>query len=248
MIEIEYINNKIAILYLNRPDKLNAMNYDFWFDLPKEIDKLENDDKLKVVIIQGKGKAFSAGLDLMEFMKKVKENTDSMRPVEKREYIYRLILDMQKGFNKIANGKKIYIGAISGYCIGGGLDMVSALDIRLASLDAIFSLRETKVGIVDDLGALTRLPKIIGEGETKILAFTGKDIDAKEAERIKLVNKVFDSRDDLYQGALNLAKEISLNKSNVLEGVKDVLNYSSEHSVEDSLNYVALRNSSFLEI
>jgi len=248
MINVEYINKKIAVLYLNRPEKLNAMNFEFWENLPVEIDNLENDPKLKTVIIAGKGKAFTAGLDIMGFMKRIQDETVEMKGVEKREYLYQLILNMQSGFNKIANSKKVYIASVHGYCIGGGLDMISACDIRLASEDALFSLRETKVGIVDDLGSLNRLPNIIGEGETRLLAFTGKDIDAKEALRIGLVNIIFKDGDELFEESIKLAKEISRNKKDVLEGVKDVLNYNLNHSAEDGLNYVALRNSSFLEI
>jgi enoyl-CoA hydratase len=248
MIKIDYINKKIAVLYLNRPEKLNAMNFNFWKDLPNEIDKLESDENLKVVIIVGEGKAFSAGLDIMEFMKTLQETTSSMKGIEKREYLYKLILEMQSGFNKIANGKKVYIASINGYCIGGGLDMISACDIRLSSRDAIFSLRETKVGIVDDLGSLNRLPSIIGEGETRLLAFTGKDINSEEAFRIKLISKIYENKEELFEESIKLAKEISRNKKDVLEGVKDVLNYNLNHSSEDGLNYVALRNSSFLDI
>ena len=248
MINVEFINKKIAVLYLNRPEKLNAMNFDFWKDLPIEIEKLETKSDLKVVIIAAKGKAFSAGLDIMGFMKEVQSQTFEMKPVVKREYLYKLILDMQKGFNKIASGKKVYIAAVNGYCIGGALDMISACDIRLASEDAIFSLRETKVGIVDDLGAINRLPRIIGEGETRLLAFTGKDIDSNEALRIKLVNRLYENSEELLKESIKLAKEIARNKKDVLEGVKDVLNYNLNHSVEDALNYVALRNSSLLDI
>ena len=248
MIKIEYVNKKIAILYLDRAEKLNAMNFEFWEELPIKIAELENNEKLKTVIIMGEGKAFTAGLDIMGFMKTIQEKTESMKGVTKREYLYKLILNMQKGFNMIANGKNVYIAAVHGYCIGGGLDMISACDIRIASKDAIFSLRETKVGIVDDLGSLNRLPNIIGEGETRLLAFTGKDIDAEEALRIKLINLIFENKEELTKEAIKLAKEISRNKKDVLEGVKDVLNYNLTHSAEDGLNYVALRNSSFLEI
>ncbi len=248
MIKIEYINKKIAILFLDRPEKLNAMNFKFWEELPIKVNELENDTDLKTVIIMGKGKSFTAGLDIMGFMKTVQEKTSSMKGVEKRDFLYHLILNMQKGFNMIANGKKVYIAAVHGYCIGGGLDMISACDIRIASQDAVFSLRETKVGIVDDLGSLNRLPNIIGEGETRLLAFTGKDINTDEALRIKLINLSFENKEELKLGAIKLAKEISRNKKDVLEGVKDVLNYNLLHSAEDGLNYVALRNSSFLEI
>ena len=247
MITIERVNKKIAILNLDREEKLNAMDFDFWEELPSKIDELEGDDKLKVVIVTGKGKAFSAGLDLMGFVKKLNQKTEDLKGIKKRKYIYELILKMQSGFNKIRNGKKIYIAAVNGYCIGAGLDMIAACDIRVASDNAIFSLRETKVGIVADLGSLNRLSGIIGEGETRLLAFTGMDIDSKEALRIKLVNRVY-STEDYFEETVKLAKLIASNNKNTLEGVKSILNYNLNHSEEDGLDYVALRNSSFLEL
>ena len=245
MIKIEKVSSKIVILYLNRPEKLNAMNFKFWGKLPEVIEELENNPKISVVIIAGEGRAFSAGLDIKDFAINFKENIIAETHIQ-REALYKQILLMQKGFDMMANGKKIYISAVHGVCIGGGLDMISATDLRFCSKDAIFSLREIKLGIVADLGSLNRLPYIIGESNTKLLAYTGKDINSTEALRIGLVNTIYENKDELLKNVIKTARDIAINDKKVLSGIKDVLDYNLKHSIDDSLNYVALRNSSFL--
>ena len=247
MIKVEKLNKDIVILYLDRANKLNAMNFNFWKELPETISKIENDSDIKVVIIAGEGRGFSAGLDVKDFAINFHKSITAETP-QKRDQLYKQILLMQKGFNMMANGEKIYLSAIHGVCIGGGLDMIAATDLRFCSEDAIFSLREIKLGIVADLGSLNRLPYIIGEGNTKLLAYTGKDIDSKEALRIGLVNSIYKDKDILLENVINIAKDIATNSFKALSGIKDVMRYSKNHTINDSLNYVALRNSSFLDI
>ena len=221
------------------------MNFNFWIELPKTIEELESNPKLSVVIIAGEGRGFSAGLDIKDFAINFKDNILA-ETASQREALYKQILQMQKGFDMMANGKKIYISAIHGVCIGGGLDMISATDLRFCTKDSIFSLREVKLGIVADLGSLNRLPNIIGEGETKLLAYIGKDIDSTEALRIKLVNQIYEDKEELLKSVIKVAKEIAINDRGTLSGIKEVLDYNKNHSTDDGLKYVALRNSSFL--
>jgi len=138
------------------------------------------------------------------------------------------------------------IAAIHGWCIGGGLDLASACDIRLASADAKISLRETKIAIVADLGSLQRVPTLIGQGLTRELAFTGRDIGAEEAKAIGLVNHVYADKDALWAAADALAAQIAANAPLTVRGVKQVLDYSRDHSIDDGLNYVAAWNSAFM--
>ena len=138
------------------------------------------------------------------------------------------------------------IAAVSGWCIGGGVDVVAAADIRLASADAKFSVREVKVAIVADLGSLQRLAGIIGEGHLRELAYTGKDIDAARAEKIGLVNDVYPDQDAVLAAARELAAEIAANPPLVVQGVKDVLGHEREREVADGLRYVAAWNAAFL--
>jgi enoyl-CoA hydratase len=139
------------------------------------------------------------------------------------------------------------IAAITGWCIGSGLDLISACDIRVCSADARFSLREVKMAMVADLGSLQRLPALIGEGHTRELAFTGKDIDAADAARIGLVNEVFAQPEELFAAAHQLAIHIADNSPLVVQGIKQVLNASQEQSLAEGLRYVALWNTAFLQ-
>jgi enoyl-CoA hydratase len=138
------------------------------------------------------------------------------------------------------------IAAIQGPCIGGGVDLACACDVRLASRDATFSVREVKVAIVADLGSLQRLPPIVGEGHARELAFTGKTIDADRAARIGLVNDVLPTRDELDAGAQAIAQEIADNPPLTVRGVKDVLDFGRGRRVEEGLAYVAAYNAAFL--
>jgi enoyl-CoA hydratase len=153
---------------------------------------------------------------------------------------------MQDAISVVETCSKPVIAAVSGWCIGAGVDLISACDIRICSNDARFSVREIKVAIVADLGSLQRLPHIIGEGHTRELALTGKDIDAARALRIGLVNDVYDTPEALIDAATKLANEIAENSPLVAQGVKKVLNESRDLTVNEGLRHVAIWNSAFL--
>jgi enoyl-CoA hydratase len=244
--QVEIIpETKTAILYFNRPEKLNAMSWPFWRDLPKVIDALEEDPEVRVVIIAGRGKSFSVGIDVFEFFTN-HQNALTGATAEAREELYRLILRMQEGFDRMAAGNNVYIAAIHRHCMGAGLDISAACDLRIASLDALFAIRETKIAIVADMGSLNRLPRIIGQGNTRMMAFTGRDFTAGEALRMGLINEVFATREALMSGALALAAEIAENAAPAVRGSKRILSYMENHSVDDGLKYVATWNSAFL--
>lgn len=244
--EVEkHTDAKVAILYLNRPEERNSMNWTFWRDLPLVVDDLESDPDVKVVILAARGKSFSTGLDLLEF-KGMYEDLIKSENADQREGLYRLILKMQEGFNRMDQGSKVYIGAVHRHCIGGAVDLIAACDLRYATTDASFSIRETKVAIVADMGSLNRLGDVIGMGNLKELAFTGADFDASHAQRIGLVNSVFEKKEEMMKKTFELATEIASNPGLVLRGVKKILNYQRSHSVEDGLQYVAAWNAAFL--
>src|SRR5438132_9446696 len=153
---------------------------------------------------------------------------------------------MQGAVNAVADCPKPVIAAVHGYCIGGGIDLISACDIRVASADAVFSVRETKIAIVADLGTLQRLPGILARGHVAELAFTGKDITADRAHEIGLVNDVLPDVESLHKAALDLAGEIAANSPLAVQGTKAVLRAGEGRSVEEALDYVAVWNSAFL--
>lgn len=240
------LEEPIAIVYLNKPEKRNAMDWSFWNDLPLLIEEINQDSKIRCFIIAAEGKSFSVGLDLEEFFTKF-SNILHGELADSREQLLNLILKMQKGINAIQESPKPSIAAVHKHCIGGGLDLIAACDIRYACEDAVVSLREVRVGIVADMGSLNRLPYIIGEGNTRELALTGKDITAKEGLSMGLFSKVFPTKQDLIQASKELALEIANNPAIVIRGIKKVMNYSQGKSLKDGLEYVAAYNAGLLD-
>jgi enoyl-CoA hydratase len=236
----------VAEVTLLGPAKGNAMGPDFWWELPLVFRDLDADPQVRAIVLTGSGAHFSYGLDLPAMMPAwagVLAGDALAGP--RTDFLYD-VRRLQSAVNSIAETRKPVIAAISGWCIGGGVDVISAADIRLASADAKFSVREVKVAIVADIGSLQRLAPIIGEGHLRELALTGKDIDAARAEKIGLVNDVFPDREALLAAARKLAEEIAANPPIVVQGVKNVLNAGTERQIADGLRYVAAWNAAFL--
>jgi enoyl-CoA hydratase len=245
--EIErFPEQKYAILWLNRADKKNAMNWAFWGNLGHAVDVLERDAEIKTVIVAGKGEHFSIGMDFKDFFVTFGPNFQEQNS-DNREATHRMVLHMQEGFNKMANGNKVYLAAVQGWCIGGGLDLISACDIRLASADAKISLREVKVAIVADMGSINRLPALIGHANTALMAYTGRDFAAEECQKMGLISQVCSTQEELLESAKSLAAEIAENSGITLRGIKQNLRYMRDHGPEDGLRFVAAWNAAFLD-
>ena len=234
---------QIATVWLDRPDKLNAMNLPMWDDLPRAMELIGADPEVRVVIIAGKGRAFTAGIDL-QALAMVGTGHEGNSEVAKRQALYHQIKRMQHTMTSIADCPKPVIAAVHGYCIGAGVDLITACDIRLAGPDAVFSVRETRIGMVADVGTMQRLPKVIAPGHVAELAFTGKDITAERAREIGLVNDVFD---DVHKAALELATEIAANSPLAVQGAKAILKAGENRSIEEALDYMAVWNAAFLQ-
>jgi len=197
-------------------------------------------------VLTGAGKHFSYGLDLPAMAGDFGAVLADGAKAKVRTDFHDLIKRMQAGINAVADCRKPVIAAVAGWCIGGGVDLITAADIRLASADAKFSVREVRVAIVADMGSLARLPLIIGEGHTRELALTGKDFDAARADKIGLVNDVYDDRDALLAAARAQAAEIAALPPLVVQGTKTVLDQARASRVTESLRYVAAWNAAFL--
>lgn len=229
----------LAYVYLNRPNKMNAMHPPAWSELPSIFDDLDRDPEIRVVIISGKGPCFSSGIDLPAMGSSLSELAAPKQTGSVKLSLLHKIQAMQETNTCIERCRKPVIAAIHGYCIGGGLDMATACDIRLCSRDAQFSLREAAVAFVADVGVLQRIPLIVGQGITRELAFTAKFIDAKRAKEILLVNEVFDDYDSLMKGAEDMAAQILENSPLAIEATKNVLNYCVGRTVDEGLKYNA---------
>jgi enoyl-CoA hydratase len=254
----------VATLWLDRAEARNALGPAFWTDLPLAMADLSNDSAVRAVVIAARGPHFSVGLDLKAMAGMLTGGADNGRATPEapgrgdamqdrqvsmasRATVARQgIVRMQRSVSSVAECPKPVIAAIHGYCIGGGVDLASACDIRVASADAVFSVRETKVAIVADLGSLQRLPRIIGKGHVAELALTGRDISADRAKEIGLVNDVFPDFDATLGAAHGLAAEIAANSPLAVQGTKAVLAACEDKSVADGLDYVATWNAGFL--
>jgi enoyl-CoA hydratase len=217
----------------------------FFHELQEAFTDLSSRDDLRAVILQSKQKHFSYGLDLMAaFAEHGALFTGGS--AKDRMGLFGLVQKLQAKIEAVASCPVPVIAAVHGWCIGGGLDVISACDVRLCTKDTKISLRETKIAIVADLGSLQRLQPIIGAGNLRELAFTGKDIDATRAKEMGLINQVCDSREDLEAAAWKMAQEIAQNPPLTVRGVKQVLRFGADKSIEAGLAYVAAWNSAFL--
>jgi enoyl-CoA hydratase len=240
------LQNHIATLTLNQPERANAMNKAFWQELPQMMRELDENADCRVVVIQGAGKHFSAGIDLsmlaeIQQMMTSKEDTGRVR-----ERLRRMILGLQDTFTAIEQCRKPVLAMVHGACIGGAIDLITACDMRYATDDARFCIKEIDLGIVADVGTLQRISRIVSEGIARELAFTGKTISGKEAQEIRLVNRSFASYEELQTYVMETATQIAKKSPLATRGTKEVLNYSRDHNVTDSLNYVATWNSAML--
>jgi enoyl-CoA hydratase len=240
------IAGHVAEVTLLGPGKGNAMGPDFWRELPLVFGALDKDPQVRAVVLTGSGANFSYGLDLPAMMGGWAPMLAGDALAGPRTEFLTEVRTLQAAVSSIAETRKPVVAAVSGWCIGGGVDIISAADIRLASADAKFSVREVKVAIVADIGSLQRLAPIIGEGHLRELALTGKDIDAARAEKIGLVSDVYEDQETVLAAARKLAGEIAKNPPLVVQGVKDVLNARTEREVADGLRYVSAWNAAFL--
>ncbi len=232
----------VGIISFNRPDKLNALSMELLGELGKAVKEMEK-QQTPVVILTGEGKGFSSGLDFYDFLKEI----DEFKGEDLEEFLYQKVLFMQENINAIESSSQVYIAAIHGVCVGGGLDIAATCDIRIASRDAIFSIMETKVGVVPDLGSIQRLPRIIGEANTRLLAYTSRKISAEEAMRMGLINLLCDDRDSVVEEAIKLAKEIKANPNDAVRGTKKAFVYGLSHTLDDSFRFAARYNAKIFD-
>tara|TARA_Y100001954_G_scaffold203200_1_gene223706 strand:+ start:790 stop:1593 length:804 start_codon:yes stop_codon:yes gene_type:complete len=236
------VSNFIASISL----KKRVMDPQFFHDCAELTAAIGQRDDIRVAILQSDEKAFCYGLDLQKAFKEHGQLFMGGGLAGPRTELLMLIRRWQDAMTGFAELPFPVIAAVHSWCIGGGLDLISACDIRLATRDVKISLREARIGIVADLGSLQRLPNIIGGGLTRELAFTAADISGERALNIGLVNHLFDTKEELHQGAMSMAQEIAANPPLTLRGVKDVLLRSEDAELNRGLNYVAAWNAAFL--
>lgn len=240
-----HIQNNIAEVALNQVKSANAMNQQAWNELEDVFVHLDNNSEVHAIILSGEGKHFCAGIDL-QLLGSIQEHVKNDEPAAASEKIRQMILTLQRPINVIESCRKPVLAAVQGGCIGAGLDIVAACDMRYCTEDSFFTIKEIDMAMVADLGSLQRLPKILADGIVREMAYTGKNVGADEALTIGLVNQKYDSREDMMKSVKKIATEIANKSSLAVQGTKAVLNYSRENSVAQGLDYVATWNAGML--
>lgn len=239
------LQDGVARVTLNRPHKANAIDLRMWEELRQAMQWLERTDAARVAVLDAAGEHFSAGLDLSVF-DALLERTGGDCDGRSREKLRRMILDLQDTVTAIERCPKPVIAAVHAACVGGGIDIISACDLRYCSSNAWFSVKEVDVGLVADVGTLQRLPRLVGEGMARELAFSARRVDGPEAQAIRLVNRCFDSDDALRAGVQDMARMLAAKSPLALRGTKEMLNHARDHRIGDGLEHVATWNAAMM--
>ncbi len=238
----------VANLRLNRPKRANALSRELWSELREAAYALDADPSARVVVLGGEGAHFCAGVDigmLDEFLALRGDSGDTCAG-RASEQIRRIILDLQEVMTSFERCRKPVLAAVQGFCIGAGLDLAVACDLRYASADAQFVLKEVDMGIAADVGVLQRLPRIVGEGVARELAYTCRSVSGPEAAELRLVNRCFDTPEELAGGVQEIARELAAKSPLAMRGTKQAITYARDHSVADGLEQIATWNGGML--
>ena len=242
-------SDHVAHVQLNRPDKLNSMIPEFWTELPEIVKAISAKGQARAIVLSSTGKHFSAGMDLSVFTggggdlggsgSSSGGETRAAEAGRVRARLRETALTLQDSFTALEKARMPVIAAIQGGCIGGAVDMVTACDLRYVSADAFFVIQEINIGMTADVGTLQRLPKLIPDAVCRELAYLGGRMPAQRAYEVGLVNGVFDTHDELIAGVLDVAAQIAAKSPLAIWGSKEMITYARDHSVADSLNYIA---------
>jgi len=232
------VADHVAHLVLDRARRLNTMVPEFWREMVDAFAAIAARPEVRVVVLSSTGRHFSAGLDLKAFAPLFAGLAEG-EAGRVRERLRRAVLEMQESFNVIERCRVPVLAAVQGGCIGGGVDLASACDARYCTRDAFFSIQEINLAMTADVGTLQRLPHLMPAGLVRELAYTGRRLEAEEARRAGLVNRVFDDAGGMLAGVAEIAAEIASKSPLAVQGSKEMLNYGRDHSVAEGLNYVA---------
>ena len=239
----------VGHLILDKGEDLNKMTMNFWYELPRILDEIDKDASLRVLILSSTGKHFCAGMDLKNFGtlgNDAEKKTNVPDKARIGESLYRVAKELQDMLSKLEKLIMPVIAGIQGGCIGGGLDLVTAADMRFASKDAFFCIQEVNIGMAADIGTLQRLPRVIPEGKVRELAYTGRRMPAGEALEAGLVNKVYESHEEMVSGLKEMAAVIASKSPLAVYGTKAILNFSRDHTIAEGLEYNALWSGAML--
>ncbi|XP_044257309.1 delta(3,5)-Delta(2,4)-dienoyl-CoA isomerase, mitochondrial [Tribolium madens] len=233
---------------LNRPNQLNAMNRTMWLEIGKCFENLNLDENCRAIVLSGAGKIFTAGLDFQDMLTLAPQLAEHEDVARKSKILYQFITTYQKSISWLELCKKPVLTAVHSACVGGGLDLITAADMRYCTKDAWFQVKEVDIGMAADVGTLQRLPKVIGSDSlVRELCYTARKMPATEALQSGLVSKVFEDKASMIEGVIGIAKEISKKSPVAVQGTKVSLVYSRDHTVQEGLDHIALWNQLMLQ-
>lgn len=247
------VNDKIGHIRMTRPDKANSMVASFWRDLPEIVDGLSASGSVRAIVLSGDGKHFCSGMDLSVFGSDdtigqgAADGTAAGHRSRRNERFRSTALKLQDSFTCLERARVPVLCAIQGACIGGGIDMISAADMRYATESAYFSIQEINIGMTADVGTLQRMPKLVAEGIVRELAYTGRRWSAAEAHAAGFVNAVFPDHETMMASVMATAAEIAAKSPIAIWGTKQTMHYTRDHSVADGLEFIANWNAAMFD-
>ena len=241
------LSDSVAHVTLKGPGKGNALGPDFWSEAPVLFEAMDSNPEVRAIVLAGAGGNFTYGLDLVAMTGELSYALAAPAMAAERTRFLDRLTAMQRAIVSIMSCRKPIVVSVSGWCVGAGIDIACAADIRVCSSDAMFSARAVRIGIVEDMGSLQRLPAIIGEGAAREICLTGEDFDARRALALGLVNHVDDSAESALAHADGIARRIAANPPLTVQGVKRVMNERAHAGLRESLQYNALWNAAFMQ-
>lgn len=244
--------DKVGLVTMSRPERSNSMIPSFWNELPDIVDELSNAGNVRALVLAAEGKNFCSGMDLEVFgSNDTVGGGDDSRSAGHRsrrnERFRSTALKLQETFTSMERARMPVLSAIQGACVGGGIDMISATDMRYATENAWFSIHEINIGMTADVGTLQRMPKLVPEGIVRELAYTGRRWSAEEAKAAGFVNEVYPDHDTLLDAVMNVAGEIASKSPMAVWGTKQTMHYTRDHTVADGLEFIANWNAAMFD-
>jgi len=238
------VEDRVGHVRLTRGDELNTMNRAFWQDMVDVFADIDERPEIRCVVISAEGRHFTAGLDLKDMAGLFNDHGSDV--ARKSDVLRRSVLELQESFNVIERCRVPVLAAVQGGCIGGGVDLITAADCRYTCAGSFLTIQEVNIGLAADVGTLQRLPHLMPQGLVRELAYTGRRFTAEEGLACGLYNHVYDSVEAMMDGVMEIAREIASKSPVAVTGTKELITYTRDHTVADSLNYVAVWNSAML--
>jgi len=240
------ITDRVALIRFNRPEEFNTFTPEAWVELPAIVRDIDRNASARCIVIASSGKHFTAGMDLAVFTRPDGITGQSSDPHLKAERFRANLKPLQDAFTCLDQARMPVIICVQGGCIGAGVDMISACDIRLATKDAYFCIAEINIGMTADVGTYPRLCRLMPEGWVRQISYTGERLHASKALSLGLVNETFETQEGMLEHAMKVAREIASKNPLAVTGAKAMINYARDHTIADGLDYIGVWNAAML--